>query len=56
MPIYEFEFFLAEKLNRTRTELLATISTRELWHWNLYYQRQQQKEEHEIRRAKGRGG
>lgn len=38
----EFEFFLAEKLGRTREELLKTISEREFLGWSVYYGRRAQ--------------
>lgn len=48
-PTLEFEFFLAEKLGRTVTELRETVAAWEFVYWVAYYRRQKDNLEMEYR-------
>ncbi len=49
---FHFEFFLAEKLGRTITELRQTLTQREFVQWSIYYGRKAQ--QRELAAARGR--
>lgn len=53
-PELEFEFFLAEKLGRTVTELRETLSAQEFLEWSIYYGRKAQKQQMELESARGK--
>lgn len=55
-PTLEFEFFLAEKLGRTLTELRETVSAQEFLYWNIYYARKAQRAELELAKVGGKSG
>lgn len=53
-PTMEFEFFLAEKLGMTHSQLLATMGNDEFNRWAIYYQLRQQDQELAQARAEAR--
>jgi hypothetical protein len=52
-PTLEFEFFLAEQLRMPVWELRERLSEAEFRLWAVYYGRKAQREELEMKRAKG---
>lgn len=53
-PEEEFEFFLAQKLGMTVMRLREEMGNDEFVRWYIYYARKAQREELELKKAKGK--
>lgn len=54
-PELEFEFFLAEKLHMTVSEMRTKMDEEEFHYWNIYFARKQQQQELQDKLAMSRG-
>lgn len=52
-PDLEFQYYLAQKLGKTRAELLESLSSAEYVMWSVYYARIAQRQELEMAKSKG---